>query len=61
MNIIVKQILIYINERHTCQDDIDNENTQDKKKNLAWSTHGFINKFIAFAKFCKLKFVYCAN
>lgn len=34
MNIIVKQILIYINERHTCQDDIDNENTQDKKKKI---------------------------
>ena len=31
----------YIKERHTCQDDIDNENTQEKK-NSAWGTRNLI-------------------
>ena len=39
----------YISKRHTGQDDIDNNNTQEKK--LAWSTHSFINKLNEFAKF----------
>ena len=49
----------YISKRHTGQDDIDNNNTQEKK--LAWSTHSFINKLNEFAKFCKLNFVFYAH
>jgi hypothetical protein len=31
-NKIEKKPYLYINERHSCQDDSDNENTQEKKK-----------------------------
>ena len=42
----------YISKRHTGQDDIDNNNTQEKK--IAWGTHSFINKLSEFTKFVSL-------
>jgi len=57
----LKKTYLCIDEGHTYQDDIDSENTQEKKLELTWCTHSFINKFNEFTKFCKANFVFYAH